>query len=109
MIPDVFAFQNVPRDIYSLVMNVHVIMVFARTGIFSRWHFADMAAKREDAPRDMWKYWNGEAVLAALRRAKGEEQPVRTVLESKVTVTEGGWRYFEGSVQYSTEGVSSRL
>ncbi len=57
-----------------------------------------MNAKRRDAPRDMWKYWKGEAVLAALRRARGEEQPATTVLETKVGVADGGWRYFEGSV-----------
>lgn len=72
-------------------------------GMFSRWHFSRMDAKRRDAPRDMWKYWNGEAVLAALRRARGEEQPAETVLEANVAVANGGWRYFEGS------SVSPRL
>jgi len=69
-----------------------------------------MAAKRHDAPRNMWKYWKGEAVLAALRRANGDEHPAEMVLQAKVTVAEGGWRYFEGSVQnHQGQGVAPRL
>ena len=70
-----------------------------------------MAVKRHDAPRDMWKYWEGEAVLAALRRAKGEAEMAAVILEAKVTVAEGGWRYFEGCVQShrSQDGRQPRL
>ena len=61
----------------------------------------------------MWKYWKGEAVLAALRRANGDEHPAEMVLQAKVTVAEGGWRYFEGSVQKHQgqigQGVAPRL
>lgn len=78
--------------------------------MFSRWHFSGMDAKRHDAPRDVWKYWKGEAVLAALRRARGEEQPAATVLDAKVIVANGGWRYFDGSVhKLKDKDVSSRL
>ena len=41
-----------------------------RLGLFSRWHHADMRTVRKDMPRDLWKYWEGEAVRRALDGAK---------------------------------------
>jgi hypothetical protein len=79
-------------------------------GVFSRWHFSDMATKRQDAPRDMWKYWEGEAVLGALRRQRGGEPAAGTVLET-TTVSVGGedgWRYFEGSRERPRERSSQQ-
>ena len=69
-----------------------------------------MAAKRQDAPRDMWKYWEGEAVLGALRRQRGAERAAEMVLET-TTVTVGGedgWRYFEGSRERPRERSRSQ-
>ena len=41
-----------------------------RLGLFSRWHHADMPRVRKDMPRDLWKYWEGEALRRARDGAK---------------------------------------
>ena len=41
-----------------------------RLGLFSRWHHADMRTVRKDMPRDLWKYWEGEALRRARDGAK---------------------------------------
>jgi hypothetical protein len=50
--------------VHSRTSNVNAEAV--RVGIFSRWHQADMPTYRDDMPRPMWKYWEGQALRDVL-------------------------------------------
>ena len=48
-----------------------------RVGIFARWHHSRAAAMRQDVPRPLWEYWEGDAIVESVERSRARRDAAR--------------------------------